>query len=466
MAAELAERLEGFWRLFRRTLRTKTRDTSHYALAYLSGILRMDSGRHLNGISRVTEVDKQGLQHFISQSPWSGRESIALAQDQMTVRPELQEEAMLLLDDSGEERSGKKSAGVAPQYLGRLGKVEQGQVSVFLSLVKGKFWSWVDGELYLPQRWFSDEYADLRQAVGIPQGRTFMTKADLGLVMLERVRAQGLKFEAVGMDGGYGHDGAFREKLDSRGFQYMADVHANQHVYLSKPVIGVPDNTKGKQATHQHVLSPKAYRVDALRKHPETDWQTLTVRSTERGELVADFAARRVWTVWQDEEETFHVREEWLVMRRDKDGKCYYSLSNAPADTPLSVLARRKCQRFFIERTNQEAKSDFGWDEIQTTKYRSWEHHLALNILAAWFIAETKLDWAVDYSRDPQLLAFYELEVLPTLSVANIRALLRAALPLPQLTPEQAIELVVEHLDNRARSRRSRLKNRPGLSPG
>lgn len=205
--------------------------------------------------------------------------------------------------------------------------------------------------------------------------------------------------------------------------------------------------------------------MDALRKHPETDWQTLTVRATERGELVVDFSTRRVWTVWQDKDETLHVREEWLVMRRDSDGKCYYSLSNAPAGSPLSVLARRKCQRFFIERTNQEAKSDFGWDEIQTTKYLAWEHHLALNILAAWFIAETKLDWAITYRRDPQLLAHYELEVLPTLSVANIRALLRAALPLPQWTPEQAIELVVEHLDNRARSRRSRLKNRSGLSP-
>jgi SRSO17 transposase len=465
MAAELAERLEGFCRLFRRTLRTKTRDTSAYALAYLSGILRMESGRNLNAISRATGVDKQGLQHFISQSPWPARESIALAQDQMALRPELQEETMILLDESGEERSGAKSAGATRQYLGRLGKVEQGQVGVFLSLVKGQFWCWVDGELYLPQRWFSDEYAAVRQEIGIPESRSFMTKAELGLLMLERVRAQGLKFEVVGTDGFYGHDGAFREKLDRRNFQYMADVHANQRVYLTKPVIGVPDNPIGKTATHEHVLSPKAYRVDALRKHEEIDWQTLTVRATERGELVADFAARRVWTVWQDVEETFHIREEWLVMRRDNDGKCYYSLSNAPVDTPLSVLARRKCQRFFIERTNQEAKSDFGWDEIQTTKYLAWEHHLALNIMAAWFIAETKLDWTITYARDETLLRYYELEVLPTLSVANIRALLRAALPLPQLSPEQAIALVVEHLDNRARSRRSRLKNRPGLSP-
>jgi len=201
VVGELAERLEGFWRLFRRTLRTQTRDTSQYAYAYLSGILRMESGRNLNGISRMTGVDKQGLQHYVSQSPWSARESIGLAQDQLSMRPELQEEAMILLDESGEERSGAKSAGVGRQYLGRLGKVEQGQVGVFVSLVKGDFWCWVDGELYLPQAWFSPDYAALRESVGVPEARVFLTKAQLGLQMLERVRARGVKFEAVGCDG-------------------------------------------------------------------------------------------------------------------------------------------------------------------------------------------------------------------------------------------------------------------------
>jgi len=77
-------------------------------------------------------------------------------------------------------------------------------------------------------------------------------------------------------------------------------------------------------------------------------------------------------------------------------------------------LAQRKCQRTFIEQTNHQAKSDFGWDEIQTTKYRAWQHRLALTILAAWFIAEAKLDWAINFARDPALLAstksmFYRL---------------------------------------------------------
>ncbi len=443
-------------------MRTQTRDTSRYGYAYLSGILRMESGRNMAAISRQTDVDEQAMQHFMSQSPWSGPRLVEKIHGEVGCRPELQEEAMLLLDESGDEHGNTATVGAARQYLGRAGKVDMGQVSVFVSLVKGNFWTWLDGELYVPQVWFSAEYAQRRAQVGLPPERQFATKAELGVQMLERVRSHGVKFEATACDTFYGRDGWFRAELDTRDFEYMADVPANQRVYLSQPVIGLPTHTKGRQAEHERVRSPTAYRVDKLRNAPDTRWQTLTIRATERGELTAGFAARRVWTVWKDETEKHHVREEWLILRRDTDGKCYYALSNASLDTPLITLARRKCQRFFIERTNQDSKSEFGWDEIQTTKYLSWQHHLALTILTAWFIAETKLDWAAQFARDPALLAQYEVEVLPALSVANVRALLRAALPLPRLLPGQAAALVVKHLVNRTRSRKSRLKNRSG----
>ena len=105
-------------------------------------------------------------------------------------------------------------------------------------------------------------------------------------------------------------------------------------------------------------------------------------------------------------------------------------------------MAWRKSQRYLIERSNQDAKDEFGWDEFQTRKYRAWEHQLALTILAAWFIAETRLDWMQRLQQDPALLEKYEVEVLPQLSVGNVRELLRAALPLPQLSPEEAAQLV------------------------
>ena len=103
------------------------------------------------------------------------------------------------------------------------------------------------------------------------------------------------------------------------------------------------------------------------------------------------------------------------------------------------------------------------WDEFQAIKYRGWKHHLALTILASWFIAEIKLDWMARIQRDPALLETFQVDVLPLLSVANVRELLRAAMPRRQLTTEEATRLVIKHLVNRTRSRRSRLKKQRSI---
>jgi hypothetical protein len=157
------------------------------------------------------------------------------------------------------------------------------------------------------------------------------------------------------------------------------------------------------------------------------------------------------------------IRQEWLLIRQDPV-QITYVLSNAPEDISLETMAWRKTHRYLIERSNQDAKGELGWDEFQTRKYRAWEHQLALTILAAWFIAETRLDWMQRFAQDPALLAKYEVEVLPQLSVGNVRELLRAAMPLPQLSPQEAAQLVTSHLVNRTRSRKSHLKKARGKS--
>ena len=119
-----------------------------------------------------------------------------------------------------------------------------------------------------------------------------------------------------------------------------------------------------------------------------------------------------------------------------------------------------KCQRYFVERANQDAKSELGWDELEAQKYLAWTHHLALTILALWFITQTKIEWAGQYARDPALLQQFEVDVLPALSTANVRALLRAVMPLPQLTPAEAGAQVAKYLVNRTRSRKSRMKGK------
>lgn len=238
----------------------------------------------------------------------------------------------------------------------------------------------------------------------------------------------------------------------------MADGPADTRVYLERPVVGVPERDPGQQGrgcSKPRVLSAEPpVEVRQLSASPETVWTRIRVRATERGELNDEFNARRIWTT-QDGEEPV---AEWLVLRRDGEKRVHFALSNAPAATPLERLAWAQCQRHFIECSNREAKSEAGWDELRATKYPAWEHHLALTVLATWFIAQTKLEWREHYPRDPELRRELGVGELPALSMANIRELLRAVMPLPQLTIDYATELVVEHLVNRVRARKSRMK--------
>lgn len=197
-------------------------------------------------------------------------------------------------------------------------------------------------------------------------------------------------------------------------------------------------------------------RGACARAAPRDDLATdrITVRHTERGQLIADFSVIPVWTLT----ETMQVQREWLVTRRDDDGRLTFVLLNAPETTPSQTLIERSCRRHFTERTYQDAKSELGWADLQARKYRAWEHHTALTAAATWFVAGVKLDWREAYARDPKPAQQFELEVLPALSTANVRDLLQAALPVPQLTPQQAREMVATHLVNRARSTASRLR--------
>jgi SRSO17 transposase len=454
---ELPERLARFHHDYCALMRTRTRDTSQYGLDYISGLLRMKTKRNINNIARTVGVPEQNMQQFISDSPWPGHDLISVLQQDITMHPHFQEESVLIIDESADEKAGEHSAGAGRQHNGRLGKIEMSQVGVFLSLTKDGYHNWIDGELYFPEKWFTAEYAAKRTRVDMPPERTFATKLQLAVQMTKRAYENGVSFCAVDCDSLYGRSGAFRDELAQEGFEYYADVPHNTQVYLERPQIFYPLTKRGTPSKNYEVIGVP-HTVAQVQLHTATLWEKITLRPNERGMLRANFARRRVWTVRDDGT----LRQEWLLIRQTQK-KTTYSLSNAPEDTLLLTMAQRKSQRYFIERSNQDAKSEFGWDEFQAIKYKAWEHHLALTIMANWFVTETRLDWAQQYERDPDLLEKYETDVLPALSVANVRELLRATMPLPQLSVQQAAELIVKHLDNRTRSRKSRL--RKALSP-
>ena len=463
MPADLRSHWEGFQACFK----TKTRDPSEQAYDYLRGMLTMAKDRHFAGISRAVQGgDGQALQHFMGQSPWSGAAVFDQIQSEIRGRPDLAQGSYLLLDESADEKAGSASAGTSRQYNGHQGKVDECQVAVVLGYVNWQSgpwttWTWVDGGLFLPEEWLSDGFAERRKTLGIPEELTFQTKLQMGVTMIRRAKASRLPFEGVACDELYGRDGQFRADLAQIPVLYTAFVPSNYRVYLQRPEIGIPQKPagkKGKAFTRPRVLNGvPPVSVKALAGDEHTQWQTLQVRHNERGILADRFAAQRVWT-WQAGQET--PREEWLILRIDQRGEYTYALSNAPENTPLPRLAEFICSRYFVERAIQDAKDECGWDEFQAQKYLAYQHHLALTACALWFIAKEKLKWAEACRRDPNLQHELEIEVLPALSTANVCELLRAVLPLPELSLDQARTHIAQHLVNRSRSKASRLRHR------
>jgi SRSO17 transposase len=456
--ASLAERLHALWTRFRPCFKTTPRDASFHAWVYLRGVLTMTSKRTFANIARhiVDPADDgQALQQFMSDSPWSAQTVIAQVQAELAATPALAHGGMLILDESAEAKAGLHSAGAARQWNGRLGKVDLCQVGVFLAFATETLWTWIDGELFLPEHWFAPELATERTRLGIPVARQFATKVELGWQMIQRVLTAKVPFEVLLCDDLYGRSQWLRQQLRTAEVVYLADVPADTQVYLRQPVVGVPvaRGRKGRPPTRRRVLNGVTpVEVQQVTRRADTRFRRFQVRDTERGVLEDAFAVRQVWTIHDGE-----VVAEWLVIRQE-GGQPTYALSNAPTPTPAAQLVEWKCRRFGIECANRDAKSELGWGDFMAQKYAAWEHHLALTILAGWFIAQTKVAWATEHGRDGRLAEALGVNRLPALSVANVRELLQAVLPLPQLSPEQARRLVVNHLVDRARSTRSRLK--------
>ena len=274
--------------------------------------------------------------------------------------------------------------------------------------------------------------------------------------MVERaVSERKLKIKGVACDTLYGRSVWLRRQWAESGLVYVAEVPVDTRVYLTEPEVAWEGRKKPKQV----ISGALGLEVRELGNEVLGEWERIRVRATERGYLEDEFRAVRVWTVGGEESEG---QAEWLIVRREESGRVSYGLSNAGAESSLAELGRMKCERHFIECSNQEAKSELGWDELRAQKYTAWEHHLGLVILAQWYIVETRLEWARKYPINEQLSKELGVapEELPRLSVRNVRELLRATLPLPEVTRERARGLVSKHLLNRVRVRRSRLKKK------
>ena len=348
----------------------------------------------------VKDADYHQIQHFLSESPWDARklmDSVAADTDKLF---ENFDEVHLLIDESGHTKKGTKSVGVARQYSGQLGKVDNCQVAVYAALCADKYCSLIDGRLYLPQEWTSDK--SRCKAAGIPKTEIkYKTKLELALEMIAYHKQKGTRFHWIGGDGLYGHDSKFRNNIEAIGLLYMLDIHSTDGIYLEKPTISIPEkqSKRGRNPTLPKADITRTKACDIVKELAEEDWKTYTVRDTAKGPLVIDVWVKEIYT-W-DETGT-DCRKELLVVRRSKNEKgAYeykYSLSNADINKYSWLqLAKAQAQRYFVERCFEDAKQEAGMSQYQVRGWLAWHHHTALVMLSMLFVLTEKIEYKNEY---------------------------------------------------------------------
>ena len=313
---------------------------------------------------------------------------------------------------------------MARQWSGRLGKVDNCQVAVFAALAQGSSSTLIDTRLYLPKQWVQDRKRCL--AAGVPASEVVLkSKADLAFERVVHARHSGVRFSWVGVDGGYGKDPSLLRRLEDHGEVFVAEVHRDQQIYLEDPAPCIPEKrtSRGKTPTRLEAHSA-GQRVDTwVQAQPSELWQTVVVRPGSKGELRVEVLHHRVW-LWDGNEQK--ARFWHLVATREvgSSDKVKYALSNASAEISWERLVQMQRQRFWIERSFEDGKSESGLADYQVRGWRAWHHHMALVMMAMLFMLEEKLS---------------HKESHPLLSCSDIEVLLAHFLPRRDVTVEEVV---------------------------
>ena len=372
---EVVARLEAFTERFTESLVESAQ--RRHLVEYVSGLLSTLERKTGEGIAYLHGQDRKQLQQFIGESPWEHTPLINELTRQVGERIG-EPDGVIVFDPSAFAKKGTKSVGVARQWSGRLGKVDNCQVGVYLGYVSRREHALVNMRLYLPQEWTQDRKRC--RAAGVPQTVKFQTRHDQALEMLDESGPL-LPHSWIAGDDDMGRNVPFREALRSRGERYLLAVPSNTLVRDGEVP---PPEYSGRGRQPQVPWQ----RADVwCKSQSETAWTTIDVRDGEQGPLVTEVIRRRV----QARTPTGGTGpEEVLFITREKnsDGtyKHDYYLSNADADTPLKEFARVAKAEHRIEECFQRAKSEAGLGDYQVRTWIGWHHHQALSLIAAWLL--------------------------------------------------------------------------------
>jgi SRSO17 transposase len=336
----------------------------------------------------------------------------------------------LLVDESGFEKQGDASAGVARQYNGRLGKVENSQVGVYAALACGALAAIIDFDLFLPRDWVAD--AARCEKAGIPESaRVFRSKPHIAAEMVKRARAAGVRFGFIGADGLYGNATWLLFDWDTAGEVFATEVHVDQRFHFADPGTA---------------WSPEWEAREWAAGLKRAAWQTVILRDGEKGEVRALFASTRVWISPPGSAPDSAPARQWHLLARRDGKKVKFMLSNAAPDTPLAELARMQALRPFIEHAFEDAKGCCGMADYQVRKWRAWHNHMALVAVALLFLVKER-----------RLHSPYAW----LLSCADVVDLLLAQLPVKIEGYDDMVRTLAERHQRRKQARDSAYRRQP-----
>lgn len=384
------EFLERFTPLLVADQRTESRKDR--AKAYLRGLLLdAESTKTAEAIALKVHGDPSQVrmtQVFLGQSAWA--DEPLRAELVRWVDQELgSAEGALIVDESGLPKCGTKSVGVARQYCGATGKIDNCQMGVYLAYASAAGHTLLDERLYLPEEWATD--AARRAAAGVPAGVVFRTKPELGLELIRTVGPQ-VRHGWVTFDEGYGKDPAFLSGLEELNERYIGEVPKSCRGWLQRPEVQEPPAGRSGRARRKARVAPgqpKPQTVgDIAAALPASAWKRLGFREGTQGTQQAHFAAVR----FVMERADLPGPELWLVIERSCDQAPYikYYLSNAAPDCPLLAMAQAGHNRWPVEDCFLRGKQEVGLDDYEVRGWRGWHHHMTLAMLALWFLVLQK----------------------------------------------------------------------------
>jgi SRSO17 transposase len=400
VAMDANKRFEEYLSLIADTLghADRTEPFRHYCTGLLLPVERKSvepMAAHL-APSRVGS-EHQRLHHFVADAAWSDEAVLAAVCGHVLGRVNRRAGApeALIIDDTGFPKKGTHSVGVARQYCGQLGKQDNCQVAVSVSLANERFSLPVAYRLYLPESWAKDSAR--REKAKVPEAVEFATKPAIALQLIEQLRTARTCPDLVIADAGYGADTAFRERLGALGLSYVVGVTGAVSLWPpgQMPLPPKPWSGKGKppKLLRRDKDHPPVSAKALAMQLPSRRFRTLSWREGTNQALSGRFAAVRVRCAHRDTGRAEPHPEQWLLIEWPKGDAepSKYFLSNLPAGTAMKELVRIAKLRWRIERDYQELKQELGLGDFEGRSWRGFHHHATLCIAAYGFLITERL---------------------------------------------------------------------------